>query len=72
MTRTMMFPGLATLLGLFTGSAPAPRKPTTPAVDDDPFRTRRDFLNERLSECPEAMHSDVGMLAMMSVYPHEF
>lgn len=48
----------------------APRPEADDLIED--ARSRRDFVNEILTRCPEAVESDYGVSTMMGMFPGDF
>lgn len=69
---TLTFPvfKLPTLKSMFRGVIANPATEATP--EHEIAYAERAFLRELLAHNPEAIQSDVGLMAMMSQYPGQF
>ena len=69
---TLTFPAfkLPTMKWMFRGAI---AKPTTDATPEHEIAyAERAFLRELVTRNPEAIQSDLGLMAMMSQYPRQF
>ncbi|WP_162798267.1 hypothetical protein [Sulfitobacter sp. SK011] len=69
---TLTFPAfkLPTLKSMFRAALANPATEATP--EHETAYAERAFLREVLAHNPEAIQSDVGLMAMMSQYPRQF
>ena len=69
---TLTFPAfkLPTLKSMFRGAIANPATDATP--EHEIAYAERAFLRELLAHNPEAIQSDLGLMAMMSQYPRQF
>ncbi|SFS20945.1 hypothetical protein [Yoonia litorea] len=69
---TLTFPAfkLPTLKSMFGGAVANPATDATP--EHEIAYAERAFLRELLAQNPEAIQSDLGLMAMMSQYPQQF
>ena len=70
MTLTLLMFKLPSLKWLFRGTTAKPATEVTPEHEN--AYAERVFLRELLARNPEAIQSDLGLMAMMGQYPRYF